>query len=427
MSSDDYAPAASIFARALAEDPSLFEPQGGKARTQWQDPNVDKRLAQLLAAKLPGLLEAMAPAVTDAIQQQTEPLQTRISAQDEEIRGLREKLVATEINSRAYSVLENVKAIESGDGLREIEGVCSSFKTDRIGDKVDPRGAIVPPHVPLLYQHNHDAICGSVTHIEPNDTSIRFKAKIARIDENGSAAVRDLTDRVWTMCREGMIRGVSIGFMPVKGGSEPIPGGVLYSRYHLLEISVVSIPANMDCNISVIRSLDDPAAAFVLEAIEELREENMKLRHRVAAAEIHKGTDVMWQAEFADLRRRVENAEVAAKSLNHLDDELRLKIAQLSRIPNWCGVWKEGTFAPGSLVTYQGAVWHAKEATDKKPGDGGDSGWTLMVKSARNGASAFDIARTKGGFKGDEREWLRSLRGPEGKPGPMGPPGRDRT
>jgi hypothetical protein len=45
--------------------------------------------------------------------------------------------------------------------------------------------------------------------------------------------------------------------------------------------------------------------------------------------------------------------------------------------------------------------------------------WTLSVKRGRDGRSAFDIARSAG-FHGTEREWLASLRGAKGDPGPSG-------
>jgi hypothetical protein len=326
--------------------------------------------------------------------------------------------------TRAYSVLENVKAID--DGQRWIEGTCSSFRTDRVGDRVNPRGAIVPPHVPLLYQHDIFSPIGTCTEIIPNDTSIRFKAKIAKIPDDdqsaGASEVRTLCDKVWTHLLAETIKGVSIGFVPVAGGSEPIPNGTLFSKYHLAEISVVSVPANIDCNLSVIRSLDDPCAVAVIDAIAELREDNARLRRQ---SEITKGMDQLWQAEVAELRRRVEAAE--AKTMEQLDPELRAKIELLDAIPRYVGTYQQGTTYPrGSMCTYAGAIWHCNEVTNKKPGDGEGNGWALAVKSARNAKSAFDIWRSLGN-QGTERDFIASLKGADGRQGPMGPPGRDRT
>ena len=90
------------------------------------------------------------------------------------------------------------------------------------------------------------------------------------------------------------------------------------------------------------------------------------------------------------------------------------------------GIWREGEYVVGDAVTRDGAVWIAKRVTTAIPGVGADSGWRLAVKSARNGRSAYEIARAAG-FSGTEKEWLASLKGPEGKQGPPGVPGRDRT
>jgi hypothetical protein len=89
------------------------------------------------------------------------------------------------------------------------------------------------------------------------------------------------------------------------------------------------------------------------------------------------------------------------------------------------GIWREGEYQKGDGVSRDGAFWIAQRNTTATPGIGSDSGWRMAVKSARNGKSAYDIARSNG-FSGTEREWLASLKGPEGKQGPQGAPGRDR-
>src|SRR5262245_30875788 len=51
------------------------------------------------------------------------------------------------------------------------------------------------------------------------------------------------------------------------------------------------------------------------------------------------------------------------------------KIAELENRPRvqYRGVWKEGQpYGTGSMVTYEGSVWHANRATMKRPGDGAD-------------------------------------------------------
>ena len=89
------------------------------------------------------------------------------------------------------------------------------------------------------------------------------------------------------------------------------------------------------------------------------------------------------------------------------------------------GIWKEGEYLRGDGVSREGAFWIAQRTTTGTPGVGPDNGWRMAVKSAKNGRSAYDIWRSLGN-SGTERDFIASLKGSEGKQGPMGPPGRDR-
>jgi hypothetical protein len=85
-------------------------------------------------------------------------------------------------------------------------------------------------------------------------------------------------------------------------------------------------------------------------------------------------------------------------------------------------IWKAGeTYEVGDTTTFGGSLWHANEKTTDQPET--SAAWQLVAKRGMNGRSAFDVARGRG-FKGTEQEWLLSLKG---KDGPPGPPGRDMT
>jgi hypothetical protein len=59
----------------------------------------------------------------------------------------------------------------------------------------------------------------------------------------------DRADEVWRMIQAGLLDSFSIGFRSMK--SEPLSGGGLrFTRWELLEISVVVVPANADAKIS---------------------------------------------------------------------------------------------------------------------------------------------------------------------------------
>lgn len=53
-------------------------------------------------------------------------------------------------------------------------------------------------------------------------------------------------------------------------------------------------------------------------------------------------------------------------------------------LPEYRGVWKDGSYLPGDFVTWNGSVWHCGAATTDKPG-AGSTAWTLAVKAGRDG------------------------------------------
>lgn len=55
--------------------------------------------------------------------------------------------------------------------------------------------------------------------------------------------------------------------------------------------------------------------------------------------------------------------------------------------PIYRGVWVEGRYSKGDLVTWGGSMWHAEKDTEAKP-DGGEGDWKLAVKRGRDGKDA---------------------------------------
>ena len=152
-----------------------------------------------------------------------------------------------------WSVMQ-VKGLN--DGERTISGIATTPSTDRMGDIVESKGAKYKLPLPLLWQHRHDSPVGHVTFAQPNEKGIPFQARIAKIDEPGE--LKDLTDKAWQAVKARLVQGVSIGFTPIeydfiKGG------GVHFKSWDWHELSLVTIPAQSEANITVIRSLDTAA------------------------------------------------------------------------------------------------------------------------------------------------------------------------
>lgn len=149
---------------------------------------------------------------------------------------------------RFWSTLE-LKAVDEDAGI--IRGVASSLSTDLEGDVIDPEGAEFNLPIPLLEQHRKDRPVGSVTAVEIKDGQILVEAQIAI--NSGLLYV----DKVWKQVKAGLVRGLSVGIKPLR--AKPLSGGtgIHYTKWRWLELSAVTIPANMEANIMAIKSLDE--------------------------------------------------------------------------------------------------------------------------------------------------------------------------
>ena len=157
--------------------------------------------------------------------------------------------------NRAYSQLE-IKAFDAT--ARTIQGVATSPSTDRMGDIVEPLGINYKNPMPLLWQHSHDKPVGTATFDKPTANGVNFTATIATIDEPG--ILKDRVDEAWQSIKAGLVRAVSIGFRPLEQ-SMMKDGGYRFNKCEVMELSLVTIPAQAEATINVIKSIDTAVRA----------------------------------------------------------------------------------------------------------------------------------------------------------------------
>lgn len=157
--------------------------------------------------------------------------------------------------NRAYSVL-NIRTVNEDERL--IEGIASTPSADRMDDVVEPMGAKFALPMPLLWQHNANMPVGHVEFAEPTEKGIPFKARIVKIDEPGT--LKDRTDEAWQSVKLGLVRAVSIGFRSLSYEIMKT-GGLRFTEWEWLELSLVTIPANADATINNIKSIDNQQRA----------------------------------------------------------------------------------------------------------------------------------------------------------------------
>ena len=153
---------------------------------------------------------------------------------------------------RAYSLL-TLKAVD--EDQRIITGIATTPTPDRVGDIVEPAGAEFKLPIPFLWQHNSREPLGHVTKAKVNSEGIEITAQLVKIDEPGK--LKDRLDEAWQSIKSGLVRGLSIGFKELEYSRlDDGSYGYRYLRWLFLELSAVTIPANGDCTIQAVKSID---------------------------------------------------------------------------------------------------------------------------------------------------------------------------
>ena len=152
---------------------------------------------------------------------------------------------------RAYALV-TVKSVD--DDQRLIAGIASTPELDRVGDSVDPAGAKFAQTIPLLLHHDSRLPVGNAM-LKRSADGIAFNARIPKIDEPGT--LKNRVDEAWQSIKAGLIKGVSIGFRAAENGFELMKnGGLKFTDFEILELSLVAIPANASATIQTLKSYD---------------------------------------------------------------------------------------------------------------------------------------------------------------------------
>jgi uncharacterized protein len=153
----------------------------------------------------------------------------------------------------AYSTLE-IKSIDESNGKRIFRGIATTPTADRTGDIVEPKGAEFQLPIPLCWMHNSQDPVGWVHKAKVTDKGIEIEGEFANLPE--PASLKNRLDEAWAMVKGKLVRGLSIGFKPLEEARIGDTYSYRYLKWLWLELSPVVIPANGDCSITSIKSLD---------------------------------------------------------------------------------------------------------------------------------------------------------------------------
>ena len=161
------------------------------------------------------------------------------------------------MQNRAYSILQ-IKSID--EEKRIIRGTATTPTPDRLGDIVEPLGINFKNPMPMLWQHMTDKPVGEVRFGKPAKDGIDFEAHLADPDKAESPSLKDRLMEAWDSVKLKLVKAVSIGFKAVEF-SWMDDGGIHFLKTEVLELSLVTIPANAEAVISEIKSLDSKVLA----------------------------------------------------------------------------------------------------------------------------------------------------------------------
>jgi HK97 family phage prohead protease len=124
-------------------------------------------------------------------------------------------------------------------GDRQVEVIASDATRDRMGDVLVPGGCDITNYrrnPVVLAQHDANQPIARAT------VSVGVD-RVTALIEFPPAGTSATSDSYLRLMKTGVISAVSVGFLPVEW--EPLrDGGLKYTRWELIELSCVSVPAN---------------------------------------------------------------------------------------------------------------------------------------------------------------------------------------
>jgi HK97 family phage prohead protease len=152
--------------------------------------------------------------------------------------------------NKIFHIGSTFKAFEEGDDLH-IAGMASTNNTDRVGDVIETeawtKGGLQNylNNPVILFNHDYNQPIGRAITLGTNDNGLQLKAKIAK-----SAG------HVGELIKEGVLGAFSVGFRVKDAEYMTETDGYKIKDAELLEVSVVTVPANQAATFSLAKSFN---------------------------------------------------------------------------------------------------------------------------------------------------------------------------
>ena len=198
---------------------------------------------------------------------------------------------------------------------KSYRAIISTGRIDRYDSIIYPNGVDFSSylhHPVLLFNHNPDLVSGQVIDLIRRESGIEARF-VFDAEDPDAQRIKSKVDR-------GFISGMSIGFLPKKAQADK--EGVLHIyESELVEVSVVSVPANPD--------------ALIMNHLERAELARLRKRIRVLERQLEQNAEELKQlaASLSLLKKAKEEPKGASLDKRELKEELkRILVTELKNI-----------------------------------------------------------------------------------------------
>lgn len=150
---------------------------------------------------------------------------------------------------------------ELNEEKRTFRGIASTPSQDRVKDIMVPSGAKYVLPIPLLFHHDPTKPIGQVISASITDEGIEVEIHIPEIAEDGE--LKREVDKAYQSLKYGLVKGLSVGFLPNWDAAEMIDGGgIKFSDWEWYELSLVTIPCNRESETDFTKEFNEYKAAL---------------------------------------------------------------------------------------------------------------------------------------------------------------------
>jgi len=215
--------------------------------------------------------------------------------------------------NKIFHIGSTFKAYEDGDDLH-IAGMASTNNTDRVGDIIETeawtKGGLdnYLNNPVILFNHDYNQPIGRAVQLGTNDKGLQLKAKIAK-----SAG------HVGELIKEGVLGAFSVGFRVKDADYMVETDGYKIKDAELLEVSVVTVPANQAATFSLAKSFNSETEYE--EFKKSFNQDNSKEKHVISVQETEDKVTVEFEkhSQEESMPKDLSQVEAQEKTMSDID------------------------------------------------------------------------------------------------------------